>query len=360
MNVFICAGEASGDRYGAAFAHHLKGLAEFKIHAVGGPLLRAGGAQMVEESSRWGAIGIAQALMVAVPVMLAEKRIKRALAGMEPGLFVPIDFGYINVRLARFAKQHGWKVFYFVPPGSWRRDRQGADLPAVTNAIATPFEWSAKLLNEAGANARWLGHPIKELIKAAAPQSGAREGVAVLPGSREHEISLNLPLIAQVLAGYEGRIEFGLAPSVNLEQVKALWGNGPKAEFTQGDLYGVLSRAKAALACSGTVTLETALCRTPMVVIYKLSPMQALQGRLMGLAGKSISLPNILLQRTVVPEFADAKLDPQEIRARLYELLEDTPERTKQLEAFQELDQLLGPDNGIEAAAQWAAEIALG
>ena len=167
---------------------------------------------------------------------------------MTPGLFLPIDFGYVNIRLARHAKRSGWKVLYFVPPSSWRRDKQGKDLPVITDAVATPFSWSADLLAAKGAQAFWFGHPILQLLKERkvghAPDVSGR--IAILPGSRSHEIKENLPLLAATL---KEPVEFALAPSVNVEKFRAVWQrlapNRPDDRFTQGDVYGVLTRCCA-------------------------------------------------------------------------------------------------------------------
>src|SRR5687768_10354669 len=165
MRVLISTGEASGDAYGAALAKRIfDHSSDALIEGSGGPRMRDAGVALVVDSSSWGAIGIAQALRVAPRVVSGMRRIKEALRQGQPGLFVPIDFGFANIRLAREAKSRGWKVLYFVPPGSWRRDRQGADLAEVCNAVSTPFEWSADILRGMGVEAHWFGHPIKELI----------------------------------------------------------------------------------------------------------------------------------------------------------------------------------------------------
>ena len=356
IRVFVSAGEASGDAYGAALVHELGALRPSCVfEAIGGRKLSEAGATLVADSSHWGAIGIWQSFLVALSALGAYYRVKRRLARGNAGLFVAIDFGYMNVRLCRHAKGHGWKVLYFVPPASWRRDRQGADLPALTDAIVTPFPWSAEILKRMGADAHWFGHPIKQLLRDA-PSQIRGHGIAVLPGSRTHEIDNNLPLIAQSV---DGPVEFALAPSVDRDAFVARWRRlRPDASedlFTVADTPGVLRRARAAIVCSGTATLEAALSRTTMVVIYRASRAMEIEEKIIRFKRpKFISLPNIVLDRLAVPELIQEGATPETLRAALKPLLEDSPERASQLEAFEELDSILGADDAITKAAQIA------
>lgn len=333
-------------------------LVPLRFEGVGGPRMRAEDLTLHADTTRWGAISIAQSLAAVPRVLGGYYRAKGKLRHHPPGLFVPIDFGYANIRLARHAKNQGWKVMYFVPPGSWRRDRQGRDLPAITHAIVTPFEWSAEILRKMGANAHWFGHPIKQLLREArVPVSEARTSIAVLPGSRTHEIAENLPVIAEALAGNAATVEFALAPTVDAAAFKARWAaiTGSRAgdRFTVGDTAGVLSRARGAIVCSGTATLEAALCRCPMVVVYRVSKAMVMEAKLIGFKRpKYIALPNILLDEAVVPELVQDEAKPEIVRGYLEVLLDDSQERAAQMEAFERLDGILGADDAITRAAR--------
>ena len=325
---------------------------------IGGARSREAGIQLVADSSKWGAIGIAESFKVGFRVLLGYLQMRSHLGKGAPGVFVPIDFGFVNIRLARHAKRFGWKVLYFIPPGSWRRDRQGVDLPAVTDKIVTPFPWSAEILNSMGGSAHFFGHPLKEMALRDLVERG--DTIAVLPGSRQAELERHLPILAASLP--DDRIaEFAVAPSIQVADLSGKWRElAPNRNdiFTQGDTYGVFQRAQAAIVCSGTATLEAALCKCPMVVIYRVSRLVELQGRLMGLTGRHISLPNILMGREVVPELVQNEATPENVRNRLESLLLDSLERQAQLEAFAELEELLGPPTAITRTAELLAEMA--
>jgi lipid-A-disaccharide synthase len=358
MRVFLSAGEASGDAYGAALLREMAALGWVgEAEAIGGRRLRDAGAKLVADSSHWGAISIVQSLAVVGRVTGGYHRAKRRLRQGPPGLFVAIDYGYVNIRLARWAKRHGWRVLYFVPPGSWRRDRQGADLPAITDAIACPFPWSAEMLRAAGANAHFFGHPIKQLLATGADP--VREGLAILPGSRSHEIENNLPVIAASLRGYDGPVEFALAPSADAEPILRAWSAAglTTPKVTHGDTAGVLLRARAAIVCSGTATLEAALTMTPMVIVYQVSRLMRLEARIIGFRPpKFIGLPNLILDREISPERLGV-VDPIELRKLIDAVLTDSATRDHQCAGFAELSALLGPDDAITQTARLALSL---
>jgi len=393
--VFISAGEASGDAYGAALIRQMRHLAEpsdtLQFEGVGGARMRKEGARLYADSSKWGAISITQAVRVGFRILGKLQGVKKYLRQGPSGLFVPIDFGFANIRIARYAKKYGWKVLYFVPPGSWRRNSQGKDLPEVTDAVVTPFEWSAEILNKMGAKAYWFGHPIKQLIEEAGPlPSAERTSIAVLPGSRHHELEMNLPLIADAVQGKIGdwksanvpgvsyerlsapekpipdTLEFALAPTVDLEAFKATWHRlapGRNDVFAVNDTYGVLQRAKIGIICSGTATLEAAICRCPMVVVYQISPAMRREAKMLmnvfrQKAPKFIALPNIIVDRLIVPELAKRDgVRPAELREWLDRLLDDPEICERQQREFEELDLLLGPSDAISKTATLAISL---
>jgi lipid-A-disaccharide synthase len=319
---------------------------------------------LIADSSAWGAISITESAKVAPRVARAFFALAAALRRGPAGLFVPIDFGFVNVRLARIAKRAGWKVLYFVPPGSWRRDRQGAGVAALSDAVVTPFSWSAEMLCEMGARGYWFGHPIKQVLREGLAGAGEvrQDQFALLPGSRRHEIEMNLPMMAQVLRANEAA-EFGLAAHLDALAMVRRWKelSGRTDPMTSGQTARVLARSRFGLICSGTVTLEAALCRTPMVVIYAISKTMLREAKLLGIKRpKYMALPNLILDRPVVPELLmglDEAATLAGIRAAMDAVLADP---SAQLAAFDELDVALGASDAITRTAELAAELLSG
>jgi lipid-A-disaccharide synthase len=369
LRIFFSTGEASGDAYAAALTRAIRALtpdSEIQFEGVGGKRLAESGARIIADSSLWGAIGIAQSVRVAPVVFSGASKAKRALASGQPGLFIPIDFGFVNVRLAKHAKHLGWKVLYFIPPGSWRRDSQGKDLPGICDEIVTPFFWSAEILRRMGASAHCFGHPVKQLVKERETELHAagkedRLTIGVLPGSRKAEVDLNLPLIASALKGERRQAEFAVAPSFTAEDIRSRWQRtAPERTsdiFTENDSYGVLLRARAGIVCSGTATLEAALCVCPHVVVYQATKLTEIQARIAGVTKGYISQPNILLGREVVPELLLARATPENLRKHLGELLQETEARRQQIWGLMEVDTQLGPPDAITKTAEMAAQL---
>lgn len=353
--LFFSAGEASGDAYVHALASRLQFA---KMHGVGNVKSQSAGVQLVANSGDWGALGILEALKIYPRVRKGFFSAKKFLASENPGIFIPIDYGYMNVRLGKFAKASGWKVIYFIPPGSWRRNKQGSDLPTFTDAIITPFSWSADLLNRAGANAHWFGHPLKQMVHELATESVHRSGIAILPGSRKHEIENNLPVIHQVVKNWDVPLRFGVAANVEIGTLQRSWRSlgGREAQFSH-ETHAMLLQSLAGIICSGTATLESAICGCPCVVMYRGSKMMEIEYRIRKPKFDYISLPNILLDRALLPEMIQWNATAENLSKHLEPLLSDTPERQAQLAGFQEIDAILGPNDALDRSVELIKEI---
>lgn len=359
--ILFSTGEASGDAVAASLLSELRKLDySGKAYAIGASKLADSGAELLANSSNWGAIGIYQALKVAPKVWRDIRAVKAWINRMRPKLVIALDFGFVNVKLCRYAKSAGCKTLYFMPPGSWRREKQGADLPQVSDVIATPFEWSARMLREMGANVEWVGHPILQM--SAQYTENEREGIAVLPGSRRHEIAHNLPAIALAvaLAGAKAHpIRVVVAPTASVEDIARCWESvsDVTVELSTDPAPATLKRVRAAVVCSGTATLECAVCDCPMVVVYRGDKIMEIEYRLRRPNFEFFALPSILLQRRVVPELLQWNATPERIANEISLLLEDGEERMNQLKDFEEIRQVLGPNDALTRTAKLAINL---
>ncbi|BCW95985.1 MAG: lipid-A-disaccharide synthase [Fimbriimonadales bacterium] len=377
--VAILTGEASGDLYGADLAQALRArFPEIAIHGVGGARMQAAGVSLIADSRAWGAIGVIESLKVAPKVLLAFQRVKRFLRRARPDLVIPIDFGAFNVPLCRWAKAQGLRVAYYIPPGSWRRERQGADLPRCTDWIFTPFEWSAAQLQAMGAQAYWTPHPLLRLARPSETKEAFCERlgldpyrpiIALLPGSRRHEVSALTPLYARVAEQLysvhpEAQFVISVAAHFNPDWIHALWSEGSRqwVPTETRSVWNLLAHADAAIVCSGTATLEAALLHTPMLIVYRGDWLMNLEYRLrrrrMNL--RWIGLPNLILQRDVCPEFIQESASPERLARALLPLLRDESARAAQREAFMEVRRALGEGRNLRDAHEWIAELIAG
>ncbi|MBN8690457.1 MAG: hypothetical protein J0L72_06645 [Armatimonadetes bacterium] len=366
MRFFFSAGESSGDVYASELVRRLS--SEFPtalFEGIGGKFSDESGIKLVANSSRWGAIGIIESLKRVPTIYSGMLAAKHALRFGSPGIFVPIDFGYLNVRLCRLAKQYGWKVVYFIPPGSWNRHKQGRDLPTITDAIITPFSWSRDILAEMGAKVHYFGHPILELVDQSHQEVIRSEStVALLPGSRLHEINYTLPAMAAACEKLSqiDRILIPVASTVSDEEIRKLWQrhyHGTAELVLSRDRYWVLRTAAAAIVCSGTATLEAALCGCPFAIVYKGSKMMEFEAKIVRPKFDHIGMPNLILQERAFPELIQHEASSEAMANWLTLLLDPgSEERQAQTQKMAELRELVKPDAALTSSANFIAEFA--
>lgn len=253
--VAMGAGEPSGDRQAAALLTALRARAAPRLveaWGIGGEQMRAAGVQLRHDSSAWGNIGIAHMLAHIPRLLLIRAEAKGLLKRRPPDALVLVDAGAFNVPLARWVKQNRiCPVFYYFPPGSWRRTPRRGNLAAATDRIVTPFPWSAENLRAQGADAHWVGHPLLDLVK---PTLDARAFydrygldahrplVALLPGSRHQEIIYILPPLIRAAGEIARRlpgVQFALA--LASPELRPLVEDIVRREQTQGGRDGGLT-----------------------------------------------------------------------------------------------------------------------
>jgi len=377
MRVFILTGEPSGDLHGARLAQALAARAPgIALLGVGGSRMRRAGVRLVEESEGWGAIGIGEALGK-LPFLLSRLyALERLLRADPPDVLVPIDFGAFNMHLLRRLRG-SIRTVYYIPPGCWSRRRPAGQLPFLVDAIATPFPWSAENLRAAGAPARieWVGHPILDYTRVSATREEARARlglhpdrptVALVPGSRREEVNRLLPLFAAALRRLSPPAHVLLAAAPGLDQASIRTAlaeadaGDPEIRLLDGLDYELVQAADAALAASGTATLELACLDVPMVIAYRVSFLTSLQARLAVSRGhlRFVGLPNILADAPVAPELLQDAATPAALAGALMPLLSDTPTRRAQREAFAAIRASLGDGHACERTAELVLEIA--
>lgn len=364
--IFICAGEASGDAYGAALMLALLKLnPALEFEGIGGTEMAKNPFFPIANSRLWGAISIYESVKSSPKILRGYFAAVRRIRAGNPGIFIAIDFGFMNVRLLRVAKIAGWKTVYFMPPSAWKRrdpvstlpKLKKLDLAANSDLVIVPFDWNLPYYESLGATVRYFGHPLLELRQIDAQVSTSRKDfIAVMPGSREHELKMNLPLIASSLPDSVPAI-FCISSSNSPAKIKEQWEilarNRDSDTFLQGQTTTVLQEAKVGIICSGTATLEAALLNCPLLVIYKFPKIVEIEGRIIGFKRPPfISLPNIILQRMAVPELVQENATPENCRKELQKLLSGEEPIQLQQKAFQEIRGRLGSSHAISDSAK--------
>jgi lipid-A-disaccharide synthase len=362
LSLFIVAAEESGDALGAALVQALKARhgGALILNGIGGRAMAAAGIESLFAIDELSIIGVA-AIPRRLPMIFRRiRQTAAAIVAAPPDALIIIDSPDFTHRVARRVRQAApdIPILDYVSPTvwAWRPGRARAMRTYVDQVLAIlPFEPALyEKLN--GPPCRYVGHPLIERIGELRPnaeETARRRAdppvVLVLPGSRASEIRHLLGIfgtaIAQV-AARTGPMELVLPTVPHLvPQLKAAvagWPVPPRLVVDPAEKWAAFRRARAALAASGTVTLELALSGVPTVTAYRLSAVEALIAWLMGLGGlSSVILANLVLGENVFPEFLQADCTPERLAGALLPLLADTPQRQRQIEAFGRLDAIM-------------------
>ncbi len=371
--IFIITGEPSGELYGALLARALRSLnGDLRICGVGGERMRAEGVDLLAGIT--GAFGLIEAVSSVGTLREVFSKIKDALRRERPSVVVLIDFPDFNLRVAREAKSLGIKVLYYVSPQvwAWRRKRTRR-ITELSDRIAVVLPFEEKIYREAGADCEFVGHPIMEeientkggrsFIRESLGLEPDREVLALLPGSRRHELKRLMPLFASVVERFKVahpgfQYVLPMAPNLSSADFQEWTGilDGLGVRTVSGMSTEVLSAADLALIASGTSTLQAALCGVPMVVVYRLFPLTYLLGRLL-VNVKYISLVNLLLDREVVKELIQYRADTDNTVRELDRIIRDDGVRRYMAESFGEIRALYEGRRASERVAQMVAEM---
>jgi lipid-A-disaccharide synthase len=380
----IIAGESSGELYGSLLAKALKKKQpDIHLIGVGGKRMREAGVELVSGIS--DAFGLVEAVSAFRKIRVAFRKAVNALKESRPTVLVLIDYPDFNLKIAKIAKSFGVKILYYVSPQvwAWRKGRVKKIASLVDRmAVVLPFE--EDLYRHAGLPCEFVGHPILEEIetvlgtdlrnqrdenrkslKAALGFDADKPLLSLLPGSRPSELGRHLPLMREVVRKFksDSRVRgkdyqfcMPLAPNTDEERYGAYLESIRREGVVvrKGESVKVLGSSDLAVVASGTATLQTALLEVPMVVIYKLSPITYLLGKLI-IKVKHISLVNLLAGRGVVAELIQKRANPEEIMKELGKILFDEKYREDMLRYFREIR---GPFLG-KRASEKVAEIVM-
>lgn len=366
MRVMLSAGEASGDFHGAHLAQALRQQEPaVELSGMGGPLMAEAGVRLHFDPTQVSAVGFTEAVaqlrqMRRVLALLTDAMRREAI-----DVLVAIDLPAFNMRLVEAARRLGIPAVYYFSPSAWAWGKGRARRVARSGAhVCAVFPFEADVYREAGANVTFVGHPLLDTVRIDATQAEIRQQLnleptlpvlALLPGSRNQELERLLPPMGEALTLV--RAEY--------PQVQAILPRSHTVKHAQlGDFavahnirviedgaHQALAAADAAVIASGTATLEAAMIGTPQIVIYKTSALTyQIAKRLIRIP--HISLPNIVAQRTVVPELLQDAANGPNIARHLLKLLNDRDERSNMQSAYQSIVERLGGSGAVTRVAK--------
>jgi len=365
-NLFISAGEASGEHYGALLICELKRrLAaqgqSARFFGMGGDRMAAAGLERIVRSEDMAVMGITEVVRHLPRIYREFRRLRKSIRDRRPAVAVLIDFPDIHFKLAKELHALGVPVLFFVSPQLWAWKKHRIELVRkyVTRMMVIfPFEES--FYRERGVKAEFVGHPLAELPMPSiaredfAAQNGlnpSRPWIALLPGSRSREIRANLPEMLEAAWGLTERAPsreyqflLPLAPTLDGAQQAAVHdfveqSAGGLCIRLVKDARAALLHARASVVASGTATVEAALIGNPFIVVYRVSPVTwAIARRVVTVP--HVAMANLIAQKRVVPELIQNDFTASNIIEELERLLPDSPARQSmkmELAAIREL-----------------------
>jgi len=364
--VMIIAGEVSGDMLASSMVKAANRMrADLEWFGIGGPLMRAEGVETLHDVSEMAVMGLAEVLkrypffrrVLNEMVELAETR--------RPDAVVLVDYPGFNLRLAEKLHERGVKVVYFVCPQVWAWHRERIPKMAkIIDRLITIFPFEADYFKDTGLRVSYAGHPLvdemREVCRTPPAELPWRGGprLALLPGSRQQEIKRLLPAMLQAANLLTERerdlsVIIAAAGEKQADTINTIAADIPAAKcFTvvTGKTRDILRTADAALTASGTATVETALLRCPMVVVYRVNFMTyQLAKRLIRI--ENIGMVNVLAGKQICPELLQHDMTPQKMADALQPLLSDTPQRRRMLEELDRVIAYMGEGGAAEHAA---------
>jgi lipid-A-disaccharide synthase len=374
--IFLVAVEESGDQLGAALMRGLRqrrgdGVA---FAGVGGTRMAAEGLESLHSTDDFSIMGVAQIPRRAPALIGHLRRTLRAIREWQPDVLVVIDSPGYSMWVADYARRANpaLKIVDYVSPSvwAWRPSRAAKMRRYIDHVLALlPFEPDVHR-RLGGPPCTYVGHPIVEQVAQFRPNAeearrrdAAPPVIVVLPGSRSGEISrmvADFGVALDLIRDRIGPIE-PVLPTVphHLDRIRsatAAWPVQPRIVTEQTDKLAAFRIARAALAKSGTVTLELALAGVPMVAAYKVSTLDALIMRRL-VSVPSVILANLVIGENVIPELLQEDCTPQQLSDAMVAIIEDTPERRRQIDAFARLDAIM--EIGAASPALRAADIVL-
>jgi lipid-A-disaccharide synthase len=364
LKYYIIAGEASGDLHGSNLIKELNRLdAAATMRCWGGDKMQAAGGELVKHYRDLAFMGFTEVLMNLRTIFRNLKFCKEDILAYKPDALILIDYPGFNLRIAKWAKQQGLKVIFYISPQvwAWKENRVKMMRECIDKMLVIlPFE-KDYFKNKWNWEVEYVGHPLVQVINEfkaghpSAPSASPPYTIALLPGSRKQEILKKLPIMLEVCKQFpEHQFIIAKAPAVEDAFYNELLKDYSNVSHVANRTYELLLKANAALVTSGTATLETALFGVPEVVCYKGSAISYQIARQV-IKVKYISLVNLIMDRLVVNELIQDELTPGNLATELKALLFDPARISKLKQDYAELKELLG--KGGNASARAAASI---
>ena len=371
MRYYIIAGEASGDLHGSNL---IKGLlaedSSAEVRFWGGPLMaEVAGHEPVVDYRQNAVMGYLEVLLKGFSIARNLSLCKKDISAWKPDVVILIDYPGFNFKVARFAHEAGFKVFWYIAPKVWAsREGRIKKLKAYVDKLFIVFPFEKPYFDARGVSYVYAGNPLVDAVDSSSALAESRADfigrcslpdapyIALLAGSRNMEIGSMMPTFmefADALHAARPDLHFvvAAAPFRTMADYSKYLGNRDFVHVVFGETYAALKHARAAVINSGTASLEAALIGTPQVVTYKVSAASAFIMRRL-IKVKYVSLANLIIDRLAFKEFLQENFTVDNILAEVNRLLDDESYRSAMLADYAEVRALLGGSGASRAVAR--------
>ena len=365
----IVAGERSGDIYGAALARALQArLPGLEVFGCGGESMRKAGVETAVDAHQIAIAGVTEIVAGIPRAYRAFHKLLDEVDRRQPQLAVLIDFPEFNLRMARQLKKRRIPVVYFVSPQVWAwRKRRVQKLKERIAKMIVIFDFEEEIYRRAGVPVEYVGHPLVDMVRPhltrdeffkKAGLDPSIQTIALLPGSRRKEVLANLPamLDAATRLALNRKLQFvvAVAPGIDPHWVETAmlecyvgWATVRPAVYAT---YDAVQHSELVVVASGTATLEAALRERPMVVVYRVSGLTWVIGKLL-VKVPYYCMVNILAKKELVPELMQHEFNAANVAARVEYLLDHGEAREEMIAGLRALKPRLGSGGAIDRAA---------
>lgn len=363
--LFIITGEYSGDIHAANVVRELKALdCDLQIEGIGGINLEKEGVKLFATQEKMSAMGISPKIIVD-HFKLGKSVVDYLKNEYKPDLVLLIDYGAFNLSVAGFLHAAGIKIFYYIPPQVWASRKYRINLiKKFVDKVLCIFPFEKQLYAQYGIDTHYCGHP---LVSQLPPAAGKREFfrnhgldieeklVSVFPGSRKFELENLMGVFKETVKRLQHRhpdLQFCISQAPNLsDEIYNKYLGDCDIKVIKGENQALLSVSDALILASGTVALEACLYKTPMIIAYR-GPWILYLGYLLLRCIKRVSLPNIIADKSIVPEIIQKDVTPLNITYEIEELLYNQDRREKNIKELGEVKELLSNKNSALEVAK--------
>ena len=365
MKLLISAGEASGDLHGARLLDALKRRRpDLSAFGMGGERLERSGLERIVQSESLSVVGVLEVVEKLPALWRALGRMRTAARRSRPDAAILIDFPDFNGILARKLHRDGTPIVYYVSPQVWAwRPGRARTIARMARRIVTLFPFEAEIYRSLGADAVCAGHPLVDDVREALenePPSprNERQRLVLLPGSRVAEVRRHWKPMLVAAKALARRFDLEVAAVRAPGLPETLFAGAAELGIAVVEVGGhaLIASADLAFVASGTATLETALCGTPMIVVYRTSAASYAIGKRL-IRVRWISLVNIVAGEAIVPELIQEQFHAARLEREGAALLGAPELLVKMRIALAGVARRLGPPGGSDRAADAVLEV---